>query len=252
LVVMKETFMFHALARLVAFSATALSALGCYPASRAADAPNASGDKTDPDLAACPGSRLDDGEDGNNQILASAGRGGYWYTYADKTGSTIVPPSGDTGGTFAMSEGGAHGSALAARMQGKVGGGGIVFVGMGFSFVDPKGPYDASKFKGIAFFAKAGEKSSTSIRVKVPDVNTDKDGKVCTECYNDFGVDLNLTTTWKRYVVPFARMSQLAGWGAPHTAAIDASKLYGIQWQVASPGAAYDVWIDDPELVDCR
>jgi hypothetical protein len=47
-------------------------------------------------------------------------------------------------------------------------------------------------------------------------------------------------------------MSQLAGWGAPHTPAIEAGKLYGIQWQVASPGAAYDIWIDDPELVGCR
>ena len=244
--------MFHSLDRLVVFSATALSALGCYPTSRAADAPHASDDGTDPKLEACPGGRLDDCEDGNNQILTSAGRGGYWYTYADKTGSTIVPPAGDTGGTFAMSEGGAHGSALAARMQGTVGRGGIVYVGMGFSFVDPKGPYDASKFKGIAFFAKTGPKSTPAIRVKVPDVNTDKDGKVCTECYNDFGVDLNLTTAWKRYVVPFAGMSQLAGWGAPHTASIDTSKLYGIQWQVASPGSAYDVWIDDPELVGCR
>jgi endoglucanase len=252
LVVTKESFMFHALGGLVALSATAVSALGCYPASGAAHAPNASADKTDADLAGCPGSRLDDGEDGNNQILTSGGRGGYWYTYADKAGTTIVPPAGDTGGTFAMSEGGAHGSTLAARMQGKVGRGGIVYAGMGFSFVDPKAPYDASKFKGIAFFAKTGEKSTTSIRVKVPDVNTDKDGKVCTECYNDFGVDLNLTTAWKRYVVPFASMSQLAGWGAPHTAAIDAHKLYGIQWQVASPGAAYDVWIDDPELAGCR
>jgi endoglucanase len=241
--------MLHRIDERAVFSVIVLSALGCYPTSGAA--PAAAAEKAD-GLAACPGGRLDDGEDGNNQILATGGRGGYWYTYADKAGSTIAPPAGDAGGTFSMSEGGAHGSAMAARMQGKVGRGSIVYVGMGFSFVDPKGPYDASQFQGIAFFAKAGEKSASSVRVKVPDVNTDKDGKVCTECYNDFGVDLNLTTTWKRYVIPFAGMSQLAGWGAPHMPAIQASKLYGIQWQVASSGAAYDVWVDDPELVGCR
>jgi endoglucanase len=242
--------MAHRIDGRAAFSGIMLAALGCYPATSAA--PAASAEKTEGQLAACPGGHLDDGEDGNNQILVTGGRGGYWYTYADKAGSTIVPPAGDTGGTFSMSEGGAQGSAMAARMQGKIGRGNIVYVGMGFSFVDPKGPYDASKYQGISFFAKVGEKSTTSVRVKVPDVNTDKDGKVCTECYNDFGADLNLTRTWKRYVLPFASMSQLAGWGAPHTPVIEARKLYGIQWQVASPGAAYDVWIDDPELVGCR
>jgi endoglucanase len=237
----------------VLLAIAAFASLACYPSAPGGAGPHpASEENTDVNLASCPAGRLDDGEDGNNQILAIAGRGGYWYTYADKAGSTIVPPAGDTGGTFSMSEGGAHGSALAARMQGKVGRGNIVYVGMGFSFVDPKAPYDASKFQGIAFFAKAGDKSTTGVRVKVPDLNTDKDGKVCTECYNDFGADLNLTAAWKRYVVPFASMTQLAGWGAPHTAAIETHKLFGIQWQVASAGAAYDVWIDDPELVGCR
>jgi endoglucanase len=226
--------------------------LACYPAAPAADARPASGEQAGASLASCPGGRLDDGEDGNNQILPIDGRGGYWYTYADKAGSTIAPPAGDTGGTFTMTEGGAHGSAMAARMQGKVGRANIVYVGIGFSFVDPKGAYDASRYQGIAFWAKAGDKSASGIRVKVPDLNTDKDGKVCTECYNDFGADLHLTPVWKRYVVPFASMTQLAGWGAPHTPAIETKKLFGVQWQVATPGAAYDIWIDDPELVGCR
>jgi endoglucanase len=229
---------------------TIFGPLACYPSASNAAHP-ASGENDD-QLPSCPAGRIDDGEDGNNQILALGGRGGYWYTYADKAGSTISPAPGDTGGTFAMSEGGAHGSSMAARMQGKVGTGSIVYTGMGFSFVDPKGAYNASKYQGIAFFAKAGEKSTTAVRVKVPDVNTDKDGKVCTECYNDFGADLNLTNTWKRYVLPFSGMTQLAGWGAPHTPAIETSKLFGIQWQVASPGATYDIWIDDPEFVGCR
>jgi endoglucanase len=239
----------HALDRIVV---SLVFASACYPAPPAAPSGGAADEKTSAELASCPGGRLDDGEDGNNQILAVAGRGGYWYTYADKAGSTIVPPAGYTGGTFTMSEGGAHGSGLAARMRGKVGRGNIVYVGMGFSFVDPKAAYDASKYQGIAFFAKTGDRSATGVRVKVPDLNTDKDGKVCTECYNDFGADLNLTASWKRYVVPFATMTQLSGWGAPHTPAIERAKLFGIQWQVNTPGAEYDIWIDDPEFVGCR
>jgi endoglucanase len=223
---------------------------GCYPEVSGAAPKQAANEEVE--LASCPRGRVDDGEDGNNQIMPISGRGGYWYTYSDKAGSTIDPPAGEAGGTFSMSEGGAKGSALSARMRGKIGRANIVFAGMGFSFVDPKGPYDASKFDGLAFFAKAGEGSTSSVRMKVPDVNTDKDGKVCTECYNDFGADLTLTSAWKRYVVPFATMKQLSGWGAPHPDGIDKTKLYGVQWQVASPGAAYDIWVDEVELVGCH
>src|SRR5262245_17688957 len=97
--------MLHGIDELAVFAAIGLSALGSYPGRAAAPA---STEKADVELAPCAGGRLDDGEDGNNQILAMGGRGGYWYTYADKAGSTIVPPAGDTGGTFSMSEGGAH------------------------------------------------------------------------------------------------------------------------------------------------
>jgi hypothetical protein len=152
---------------------------GCYPEVSGKGPKQAATEE--PQLASCPRGRVDDGEDGNNQVMAVAGRGGYWYTYSDKVGSTIDPPAGEAGGTFSMSEGGAKGSALAARMQGKVGRANIVFAGMGFSFVDPKRPYDASKFDGIAFLRK---RATTSVRVKVPDITIDQDGKVCTECRN--------------------------------------------------------------------
>ena len=34
-----------------------------------------------------PEGMIDDGEDGNNQNLPVENRGGYWYTFIDKTGS---------------------------------------------------------------------------------------------------------------------------------------------------------------------
>src|SRR4051794_12612842 len=60
-----------------------------------------------------PAGLIDDGEDGNNQTLPVGGRGGYWYTFLDKAGSTVTPMAGEQGGTFAMAEGGANGSKLA-------------------------------------------------------------------------------------------------------------------------------------------
>ena len=102
---------------------------------------------------------IDDGEDGNNQNLPNDNRGGYWYTFRDKKGTTIEPVAGEDGGTFAMSEGG-HGSQFAARYHGKVGTGAPLFAGMGMNFVDPKAPYDSSKYAGISFWAKKAENST--------------------------------------------------------------------------------------------
>ena len=70
---------------------------------------------------------------------------------------------------------------------------------MGMNFIDPKGQYDASKYAGIPFWAKKGPDSTGKVRLKVPDVNTDPDGGVCTECFNDFGADIVLTNDWKLY-----------------------------------------------------
>jgi hypothetical protein len=198
----------------------------------------------------CPAAfSVDDAEDNNNQVLLRAGRSGYWYTFVDKAGSTISPP---TQIAFLMSPGGAHGSRYAPRMMGKVfAAGQPLFAGMGFSFTDPKAAYDASAYTGVSFYAKVGAGSTADVRLKVPDINTDPAGKVCSECFNDFGADLTLTGEWQNYAIAFASMKQMDGWGAPHPAAIDRSKLYGIQWQVTQPGASYDVWVDSVQFTGC-
>jgi endoglucanase len=205
-------------------------------------------------LKSCgPEGAIDDGEDNNNQSAPVAGRGGYWYTFVDKIGSTITPTAGSQGGTFTMSPGGANNSKFAANMKGKIGKADqppdYLFAGMGINFQDPKAPYDASKYKGISFWAKKGAGTSGKIRLKVPDVNTDPEGKACKECFNDFGSDLNLTETWTKYTIPFGDMTQLPGWGSPSPGAITPAKLFGLQFQINQPGASYDVSIDDLEFV---
>jgi endoglucanase len=202
---------------------------------------------------ACPASVgiISDGESNSNQVNTIKGRGGYWYTFVDDKGSTITPTAGSQGGTFTMAPGGANGSKYAAHMTGQIGGADIVYAGMALNFVDPKGTYDATAYKGISFWAKKGPGSTGNVRLKVPDSNTDPDGKVCTACFNDFGKDLQLTEAWTQYVIPYVAMSQIKGWGAPHTAGIDSSQVYGIQFQVNEKGAPFDIWVDDIQFTGC-
>jgi endoglucanase len=201
-------------------------------------------------LKSCgPEALIDDFEDNNNQVQVVEGRGGYMYTFVDKTGSTVWPEAGDNGGTFTPSPGGNNGSKFAANFKGQLGTAEVVFGAMGINFQDPKGPYDATKYAGIMFYAKRGADSVAKVRVKIPDKNTDPEGGVCSECFNDFGVNLNLTEQWTRYVLPFKDMKQMEGWGAPHKPHIDASTITAIQFQANTQGAAYDMWIDDVAFV---
>jgi len=180
------------------------------------------------------------------------GRGGYWYTFLDKEGSTVTPMPGAQGGTFAMEAGGANGTKMAAHMTGSVASAEIVYAGMGMNFVDPKGQYDSSAYKGISFWAKKGPRSTNKVRLKVPDKSTDPDGKICTECFNDFGADLTLTDDWQQFTLPFTAMKQIKTWGSPHPDGIDPATVYGIQFQVNDKGQKFDIWIDELQFTGCQ
>jgi endoglucanase len=187
---------------------------------------------------------LDDMEDGDNKIIEADGRGGYWYTYKDDS-STIAPE-----GNFTMAQGGADNSKFAARFSGTIGSAQYPFAGMGFSFFDPKGAYDISSCKGISFKAKKNTPESNGMmRLKVGDVNTVPEGGVCKSCFNDFGRDVLLTEQWTEIRAPFFEMRQEPYWGEPKPA-IDASRVFQLQWQVKEPGA-FDISVDDVKLIDC-
>jgi endoglucanase len=239
----KQTRSLALLAGTLVFADTACVMPGQKPV--LSSAPEAQGAACGPDALA------DDGEDNNNQSAVKEGRGGYWYTYVDDTGSTVDPPAGAEGGTFTMSEGGAEGSQFAARVRGQLSTAQINFGAMGMNFTDPKDVYDASKYAGISFWAKKGPGGISKMRMKVPDINTDEAGEVCGECFNDFGMDIELTESWQKYVVPFSKMKQQAGWGQPRPRKIDASQVYGIQFQAQAPGGAYDIWVDNIAFVGC-
>jgi endoglucanase len=198
----------------------------------------------DLDYKLCPDGLIDDGEDNDSQINTIGERGGYWYSNKDEYGSTIEPV-----GDFKMAEGGAEGSKYAARMKGTMAAGGpniYPYVSIGFNLSNPKAPYDVGKAQGIQFWAKGSGK----VRFKTPDVMTDPAGEICTNCYNDFGVDIFFDDDWQRYTVPFAKMEQQPGWGdrAPRVAK---DRLFAVAWQFGTASKDYDIWVDNIALVGC-
>jgi endoglucanase len=195
---------------------------------------------------------VDDGEDGNNQTKQTGDRGGYWYTFTEGKGTTVVPEAGEAGGAFAMSVGGVNGSKFAANAKGRVTRGEIVFGALGMNFADPMNLYDASKYKGIAFWAKKGPGSYGMVRFKVPDAATHEAGKICRECFNDFGANIMLTESWQHFVFPWRKLKQLPDWGSPRPHMIKSDRLFSLQWQVNQPGASFDIWIDDVEFIGCK
>jgi len=201
------------------------------------------------DGKACPPeAKIEDGEDNNNQVNVQDGRSGYVYTYVDATGSSIDPAGG---AQFSMTPGGANGSQFALRINGQLGSGDVVYAALGMNFTDPRGPYDASKYRGISFYAKKGPGSASHVRIKFPDKNTDPDGGVCGACANDFGMRLSLSDEWQKFVVPFSALRQESGWGNPRPRSVDAEALYALQFQVNEKGRPFDIWIDDIAFTGC-
>ena len=194
-----------------------------------------------------PDAIIEDGENGDDQIVVVEGRAGYIYTYADELGTTIEPAADQ----FALGWPGAHKSRSAINIKGILAQG-EAYAGFGFAMTEPAGGYDVSKYKGVSFLAKAGEGSAIAVRFKIPDGNTDPTAGVCTECYNDFGVDFALTTQWTRYTVMFSDLHQEDGWGSPTPAALDTKGIRGMQFQTAQAGKDYDLWVDDISFVGCE
>jgi hypothetical protein len=185
---------------------------------------------------------IDDFEDGNNQLSLEGGRDGYWYTAHDPMGSTVE---------MAMQEGGAGGSEQSLHITGTTVGGdeskawgaqvGAMFAG--------KGPYDASKYAGIVFKARATKVGQ--VRFNIGDINTHLDGKVCETCWNHFGKTLSLTPEWKEYRILFTDARQADGWGKPRPAAITPSKLYNLEFKIGG-AQTYDISVDDVAFLSCR
>lgn len=183
-------------------------------------------------LAAC--ASLRPAGDGGGSARPDLVDGAFPFSYADEHGSRVDEAGG--GGTL--------------RLRGRTAAGGEAFAGVGVVFAEPKAPLDARGKKGIAFNARRAPGSAAHVRFKIPDVNTDPAGGKCSECFNDFGIGFEVAEQWTRYEVTFAELAQESDWGNPRPPALDAAQIYGLQWQVAVPGATLDIEIDDVQWLD--
>jgi len=193
------------------------------------------------------------------------GRSGGWYFYGDSAGSwepattagASIPPDMTMGACSPA--GSLHMKGTDFSMWG---------AGMGTNFKDPVGgvkqPYDASKYTGILFRAKAAM-SVSHMQVKFIDVNTDPEvaSPKCMNLSNGnpencspyLVKDLTIPPDWKEFKIAFADAIQdpyNTGYvPTPDEAA--KSMLTGVQIQInanydasgtASPNN-FDIWVDD-------
>jgi hypothetical protein len=191
---------------------------------------------------------IDDFEDGNSQVNLEGGREGYWWQAKDEKGSSIGPAP------FVPSESGGSGSELSLHVEGQTVPGntadGFWGAEFGFNFLG-KGPYNASKYVGIAFKARIGGGTARSVRFNVGDINTHKDGNICATCWNHFGKVLTLTPEWKEYRILFTDLRQEDYWGNPRPPAITPSQLFNGEFKIG-PGQTFDLWVDDMYLLACK
>jgi hypothetical protein len=209
---------------------------------------------------------IDNMEDRTGSIADVGGRNGPWFTYNDETltgqqtpkaGAVFSPSANDPPRLIPESLGGGE-SHYAAQTTGS--GFTTWGAGMGFNFLaDASTAYDASAYLGFVFWGRIGSQVGEddggvfTIRLNVPDMNTDPRGGVCSEagmtCNDFFGRELLFSTEWQEFVVLFADLGQ-SGFGTPEPA-VDAANVYACQFLISTDanndnsGQAFDLWIDD-------
>jgi hypothetical protein len=191
-------------------------------------------------------------EMGTGAVLQAGGRGGGFYMFNDGTGTQtpppgMLPPAKPTdrcGSTYALCMSGKDFTMWGAGM------GTDLAPTTGDAGTGNKQTYDASMYKGIAFWAKSNTSTGAALRVSLKDKNTAPEGKQCdamaktgaTACNDDWGKGITLTSEWQPYIIKFSDLAQ-AGWGKASTA-FDDKAVYSIQYQV-SQGIDFDLCIDD-------
>lgn len=189
---------------------------------------------------------IDRMEDGDGTIEMTAQRGGVWFSFNDLTGMQF--PHWDDE-TFVMSEldpplAGSH---YAANSYGS--GFSDWGAGIGFELYNQK-PYDLSRYAGITFLARRAQEKASALRFGVTDSATAPRGGQCLQdegCNDNFGSDLILGTTFRRYSFRWSELTQ-EGWGLPHPDSINTSEVYGVRFQT-KPLEDFDFWIDDIALL---
>jgi hypothetical protein len=118
------------------------------------------------------------------------------------------------------------------------------------------GSVDATAYTGIQFYAiiKTG---TTGARLTVANLYTDPAGGKCTttpgqptSCFDHPGAPLTISTTWMKYQIPFASLTQI-GFGnqSPTGAAFPRSAITLLKWDIGVPMTGptdpWDLSVDD-------
>jgi len=197
---------------------------------------------------------IDDLEDGDNGVKRIGGRSGFWYTYGDALGSTIVPKP-DPGGTGAPLVPGStmcHGGMKCIAISGTTVAGDptanmYAYAGVGFDFSNAKKPcvYNASAYTGIKFWARGDVPITIKLNTtanSTPDGGGTCSGTTCNGGFSPTGADEVLTPTWTEFTIPFAT-AMGPTWVIP-AIALDKATLLTLQFQVP-PGQTFSIAIDD-------
>lgn len=184
---------------------------------------------------------IDDLSDGDRFLVKSGGRVGAWKTWNDGTPGGAMYPDPNT--PFVPTDTGDPNAKYAVYVKGTgfTSQGSSVSLGLG-------APYDASKYKGIAFWAKS-DAGQTYARVQFPDKDTALDGGLCKMsgpaaemCYDHYGWRFSFDPGWGKFRILFENLTQ-DGWGRKGTA-FDPSTLFELIFQFPA-NANYAVWIDN-------
>jgi len=228
----------------------------------------------------------------DNSLNTAEGRSGGFYVYGDPDGTFDPPKNGDNPYPIDSTTGN-PGCSGAGSFRVKASGFDVWGAAAGADFVPKsgtyKGTYDASKYKGVSFWAKAGA-ALTGVLVSFPDIYTDAgvdlaaldaiDPTITQPCVYNPAAAMNCSpylvkfadpqfplyqsyqvdTTWKRFDILFADTQQDKYNAGYHTAAnaIDTQHLTGMAIQVnakydASGKASandFELWIDDVNFIE--
>jgi hypothetical protein len=196
---------------------------------------------------------LDDFEDDNTQVVKLDGRDGYWWKNADKEGAKFTDPP--DGAPLKFADDGANGSAKSLHVAGTTvkGSDQAYGVEVGTNLISTKASvYDASKYIGVSFMAKVGPKSVKKVRFNMADVNTHPDLGSCTNCWNHFMKEVDLSTEWKEYQVSFKEMAQRQGWGEPRPKSISPDQVYSLTFAFEGNGSEFELFVDDVQFLECK
>ncbi len=191
---------------------------------------------------------IDDGEDGDGLLLPRQKRNGRWYTTRGYSSRRVDAP-GDS--QFRMTDSGARGSRKAAALSCTGASESTGTCGLGFDFVAPQQPYDASAYGGIAFSARRGHGSAATVRLHLHDANTERESDICVTCGQHLEVPIVLAETWQSYTIPFHQFRPSASIGQAADRQPLLKGLYGLSWDITATRGQFELWIDDVRFTGC-